>query len=326
MATLSFAANAQERAVLDFYTRVDYNWINGNDIASGEESGFCGRYIFLRGYGDLGNGFKYSFAQRLNTINTNSKNFDSTDWSFLEYTTPGGFWTFTGGKIVMDVGSYEYDSNPIDIPFFSHYVYRVDAYLPGVSAAIHPTANDSFAFLLTRSPYDTDTDNYLGYALEWRGHHGCWHPIYTIGAYEQNPYDMSYQVAFGNLFQWDKGYVEVDYLRRAIIGEGDSKPFSHHDYTFASRGALRFTDRWSAIYKVTRDFNNHKCNFDLTLPVNTNNTILGAGFEYYPIKNSQDIRLFGIAIKSIGDFGGIPNEYFRIDLGLKWKINLITVK
>lgn len=326
MAAFSSATSAQDRTVLDFYTRVDYNWINGTDNIGGEESGFCGRYLFLRGYGDLGNGFKYSFAQRLNTPNKDTKYFDSTDWSFLEYTTPGGFWTFTGGKIVLDVGSYEYDANPIDIPFFSNYVHRIDAYLPGVSAAIHPTENDSFAFLLTRSPFDTETDNYLGYALEWRAHHGFWHPLYTISAYEQGPYDMTFLFALGNLFEWDNGFVEVDILRRAKAEDEHNRPFSRNDFTFASRGEYRFTDRLAAIYKVTCDYNDHNSTFDLTIPAHTDNTMFGAGLEYYPVRNSQDIRLFGIAIKSIGEFGGLPNEFFRIDLGLKWKINLITVK
>ena len=53
-------ANAQDRLNIDFFTRVEYNYVSGTDGTGGETSGFRGRHIFLRGSGDLGNGFTYS--------------------------------------------------------------------------------------------------------------------------------------------------------------------------------------------------------------------------------------------------------------------------
>ena len=314
-------ASAQEKFKLDFYTRVDYNWIDGTDVITDEYSGFKGRYLFIRGEGNLGDGFHYSFAQRLNVKITDNNFFDATDWSFLDYTTPRGGWTFSAGKIVLDVGSYEYDGNPIDIPFFSQYNILIEAYLFGTSVTRHATENDDFMFILTRSPYDTPENNHLAYTLEWRAHHGCWHPIYTIGCSEQDDFDPFMTLGLGNLFKWNNGYLETDFVGRQEYGHRD---LSKSSFTTSMRAQYKLTDRTALICKTVFDYN--KANiYDRTIPMNTNTRIYGAGVEFYPVK-SEDIRLFGIFAHACGDFGGVPNHYNRIDLGIKWKVNLLSIK
>lgn len=300
----------------------------GNDAATNEKSGFAGRFLFLRAQGDLGRGFKYSFAQRFNTINRDTKLFESTDWSFLEYTTPDSKWTFTGGKIVMDAGSFEYDANPIELPFFSQFANRIDAYMPGFSIAHHFSDKDNIVFLLTKSPYDTDDDNFLSYTLEWRAHHGHWEPLYTISCYEKEKKfsedrPASLQLSVGNRFFWDRTYVEADFIKR-FVATDDS--FSHNDITASFRAGYNLTDRWTAICKAVWDLNDNDADYIPTVPVNTNTAILGAGIEFYPIEKYHDIKLFGILIKGLGIYDGLDNKYTRFEMGLKWKVNLLTIK
>lgn len=313
---------AQERLKVDFYTRFDYNYVDGTDASTGEFSGFKGRFLMVRAFGDFGNGFSYAISQRLNKINRDTRTFDSTDWVYLTYTTPDGGWDFTGGKVVQWVGAFEYDDNPVEIPFFSQYANHCNPYLLGGIVGKFIGQNDKLSFVFTESPYDTPDKNLFGYALEWRGHHGIWSPIYTASLYEQDAFGPSYQFAFGNEFKWGKWEIKYDHLQRF---NGNRSSWHHYDFTAAAQCRYALTDHWNLLAKATCDINDNEVPFDLTVGTGTNNQMYSAGFEFYPDKE-HDIKLYGLYIRSVGDFEYLQNDFTRIALGVKWKFNMITIK
>jgi len=313
---------AQERLKLDFYTRFDYNFLSTSENANGEESGFAGRFLMVRAEGNLGNGFSYAISHRLNKINKDIKAFNSTDWAYLTYTTKDGGWDFSAGKVVQWVGAYEYDDNPIDIPFLSNYSSRCNPYLLGAIAGKIFSPNDRLSLICTTSPYDTPEKNLLAYALEWRGHHGCWHPIYTFNISEQEIYGPSYLIGLGNKFELGKWELKYDHLQRFC---GEKSSWKHLDFSASCLVRYRLTDHWTLFGKTTCDINDNEVPFDLTVSNGTNNRLYGAGVEFFPDKE-RNIKLYGMHIRSLGEYANIPNDFSRTCIGLKWKVNMITLK
>lgn len=316
------AIGAQERLNIDLYSRVDYNYVSGTDASTGELSGFSGRYLIVRADGDLGNGFSYNLSQRLNKINKSTRTFDSTDWIELNYRTPDGNWDFTGGKTVHWVGAYEYDDNPIEVPFFSQYTSHCNPYLLGAIIGRKITCNDRLAFICTESPYDTPDSNHLGYSLEWRGHHGLWHPIYTAGIYEQDYFGPAFQLAFGNLFEWGKFEVKYDYMQRFTA---DRDTWNHCDFTSALMCRYSLTDNLTIFGKATCDINDNIINFDRTVGCGTRSRMYGAGLEYFPDKK-HNIKFYAFALRSVGQFESKENDFTRVSFGIKWKADMLTIK
>ena len=313
---------AQERLKIDFYTRFDYNCVSGNDVSTGEISGFKGRFLLVRAEGDLGNGFTYYISHRLNKTNRDVKTFDSTDWAFLTYTTPDGKWDFSGGKLVQWVGAYEYDDHPIDVPFFSQYANHCNPYQLGVMAGRIFSPNDRLSFECNASPYNQPGKNYLSYTLMWNGHHGIWHPIYTANLYEQEAYGPMYQIALGNEFRSGRLNVNLDQINRF---NNDPSSLKHLDFMTSLTCRYALTGHWTLFGKATCDYNDNVIPFDSTVGAGTDNRMYGAGFEFFP-DVEHNIKLYGFYLRSAGDFEFQQNDFSRIVFGLKWKVNMITLK
>lgn len=322
--TVHFEAFAEKGFLdLDFYTRVEYNFVSGTDACSGETSGFRGRHIYVRANGDLGHGFSYSIAHRLNNINTVTKYFDSTDWSWLAYTTPDEKWTFTAGKIVMLAGSFEWDLNPIHVPFFTGSVNLVNPYQIGASVSRALTPEDALTFICTRSQYDTELDNCLTYTLEWRGIRDCWQNIYVAQFVEEAAMGGFLQFGLGNIFTLGPLSLDLDLMARTSPFYADS--WRHIDMTLNVKLDYPVSDKITLFTKCGYERNDNDIAFDVMSPVGTDTGIASLGLEYFPL-GTPDIRLFAFAARSGGYFGGILNRYDRACLGLIWKIDMLTLK
>ena len=313
---------AQDRLNIDFFTRAEYNYVSGTDACSGETSGFRGRHIFVRASGDLGSGFTYSIAHRLNNVNTQPKYFESTDWSWLCYTTPNGGWAFTAGKIVMEAGSFEWDDNPIYVPFFTGSLNYANPYQIGASVTKYVGDNDSFSFLCTRSQYDTELDNSLSYSLEWRATHGLWQSLYIAQFIEEASMGGFLQFGLGNILTFGPIALQVDILARTSPYYASS--WSHFDATLNLKLDYAVTDRITLFSKCGYERNDNVVAFDPMSPLGTATGVASLGVDYYPLE-SGNIKLFAFAMHSEGYYGGLLNRYNRACFGLLWKIRMISL-
>lgn len=315
-------ANAQDRLNIDFFTRVEYNYVSGTDGTGGETSGFRGRHIFLRGSGDLGNGFTYSIAHRLNNVNSQPKYFDSTDWSWLRYTTPNGNWAFTAGKIVLETGSFEWDANPIYVSVFTPSFNFVNPYQIGVSVARNLGDSDCFSFICTRSMYDTEFDNSLSYSLEWRATHGLWQSLYVAQFIEEPAYGGFLQLGLGNIFTFGPVDLNIDLMTRTSPYYSSS--WRYLDATLSMKLEYNVTDRLTLFAKGSYERNDNETLFDPMVPSGTATGLVALGVDYYPLA-SRNIKLFAFAVHSDGYFGELLNRYDRACFGLFWKIRMISL-
>ncbi len=314
------AVRAEGKLDLDFYTRVEYNYVSGTDACAGETSGFRGRHIYVRASGDLGSGFSYSIAHRLNNVNSQTKYFESTDWSILTYTTPNRRWAFNAGKIVMEAGSFEWDDNPIYVPFFVGSVNLVNPYQIGASV-IRYYNGGSFSFLCTRSQYDTELDNCLTYSLEWRPTVGFWNGLYIAQFIEEGVHGGFFQFGLGNRFTGDLLSLDVDILARTSPFYAES--WRHLDFTADFKLSCRITDKLSVYSKCGYERNDNDIAFDPMSPLGTDTGIASLGLDFFPT-GSRDIQLFCFAASSGGSYGGALNRYTRACFGLLWKIDMIS--
>ena len=327
----SLMSFAQESLVtnLQIDARLDYmqEYQEGGKIQ--DNSGFRGKFLNIRMDGRLTDNISYSYRQRLNKPNKDVSFFDATDWITLTY-TPGN-WSFSGGKQVVAIGGYEYDRAPIDIYFSSEYWHHIACYQIGVSAAYTlNSGNDTFKFQFCESPFrknalNADNDEMFAYNLMWTSSHGVFNSIYSVNMIEYLPGRFINYIAAGNRFELGKFDIELDLMNRA----SSLKNFLGKDFSVMAEFVWKATDRLNIFAKYTYDTNKADEPGDLCVAYGTDVTRFGAGLEYFPLKDSKNIRLHLNGCYTLGtcpETTSLKPKQTIIDAGLTWRMNMLNLK
>ena len=151
---------------ISFESRFGYNNTIGGDAA-----GIGGDGLYMNVNGKISKGFSYSLCQKFfSAIGEDQSVFDNTDWMTLSYNV-GGF-TFSAGKDVLMLGSFEYDAYDIDSYFDMNSMFynSFSSYQWGAKAMwTNKSESSSFAFQVTTSPfsYAPREENLYSYNLGW---------------------------------------------------------------------------------------------------------------------------------------------------------------
>lgn len=324
---LSAALHAQNELVdLKIEARADYQreYVDGNEIE--ENCGFEGKFLNIRIDGNIGEGFTYSYRQRLNKANNDQSFFDATDWINLTYTK--GNWSATAGKMVVGIGGFEYDKAPIDLYFCSEYWANIPCYQFGVSGAYTTNSgNDRFVVQFCESPFAGELRDMYAYNILWYGSHGWFNTIYSANLMEYAPGKYINYIVLGNRFDMGKCSLELDIMNRAASGQC----FLGKDITIIGQISWKPSKRFNIFGKATYDVNNCTKATDLCVLPGTEITRVGAGIEFYPLKSgSHDIRLHANGCYTFGDnknsAGSLLDKQTYFDVGLTWKMNLLKIK
>lgn len=308
--------------------RIDYmqEYIDAETV--GSNSGFKGRYLLFRLDGNITDGLTYSFRQRINRPTTNSSLFDATDWLMLTYTK--GPWSISGGKQIVAIGGYEYDRSPIDLFFCSEYWNNISCFQFGASCSYaFGEGKDKLTLQISESPFrrgslNSADDNILAYNLMWNGSHDWFKSIYSLNMVEYMPGKFINYIVLGNEFTFGKFTCELDIMNRAT----DMKNIALTDYSLIGELAWAPIDALNIFVKASYD-RNKGVKEDLCVSYGTDILRVGAGIEYYPLKNSKNLRLHLNCCYTDGESPATnllrPNQTI-IDGGLTWKMNFLNIK
>ncbi|MBQ6695063.1 MAG: porin [Bacteroidaceae bacterium] len=303
--------------------RADYQreYADGSEVE--DNCGFKGKFLNIRMDGKLGNGFSYSYRQRLNKPNKDASFFDATDWINLTYST--GAWSFGGGKQVVAIGGYEYDAAPIDLYFCSEYWHHIPCYQVGVSAAYTiGGGSDKFMVQVCQSPWRANAGDMYAYNLMWCASYSNFSTLCSVNMMEVYPGKYINYIALGTELQVGECKLRLDLMNRA----SDEHAFWGKDISMVGEAEWLPNEHLTLFAKATYDVNNTDGSLDLCVLPGTEITRVGAGVEYYPMKNgSKDVRLHANACYTFGENGNLAgaliDKQTLVDVGLTWRIDLL---
>lgn len=316
-------ATAQESSHVNLRVeaRGDFQYENiaGNTIDG--STGFRGKQLNLRLNGNINESWSYVYRQRMGKPNSDASYFDAVDHLNLTYTT--GAWAFTGGKQTVAVGGYEYDRAPIDFYFGSEYWYNMACYQWGVNVKYNfgTESNDALTLQVVQSSFRDVNPRMLSYNLMWTGSYGWLDILHSVNMLEYQPGKFVNFIALGHQFNMGDFKLQLDWMNRA-----DMSNFDFYDFSVMADLSWNASDKLNVFGKYSYDVNESNM-ADYCVLVGTKLTRVGAGVEYFPIKDSRDVRLHGTysyAWGKNGNPGGtVWNNHSFISLGVTWKMNIL---
>lgn len=317
-------AQNQEKLNLFFETRLDYQreYLDGQSVK--ENNGFKGKYFNIMMNGSITDKLSFSYRQRLNKPNKDASFFDATDWLYLSYAATDK-WTLSAGKQVVGIGGFEYDRAPIDVYLGSEYWHNIPCYSWGVSATYQlPKGKDKITFQACNSPFDLPHEEMYAFNLMWMGDHGWFSSLYSANLLEWKPGSYICYLSLGNQFKIGNARLQLDYMNRAT----DEHAFLFRNCSLVGELAYMIAHRVNVFGKVSYDVNRTNTVADLCVLPGTEITRVGGGVEFYPLNDNRNLRLhasggytFG---KNANPNGALNDGQAFFDLGLKWKIDLLS--
>lgn len=299
---------------------VHYENIGGQTIDG--NTGFRGQQLNLRLNGNINDAWSYAYRQRMGKPNGNASYFDAVDHINLTYTT--GSWSFTGGKQSVSVGGYEYDQAPLDFYFGSEFWYNMACYQWGVNVRyiLGTENNDVLNLQVTQSPFRSVNPSMLSYNLMWTGSYAFLDILHSVNMQEYMPGKFINFIALGHQFYLGYFTLQLDWMNRA-----DMNNFGFDDFSVMANLSWSASEKLNVFGKVTYDVN--KDNFvDLCVSAGTELIRVGAGVEYFPIKDSRNVRLhaaYSYAWGKNGNSAGtVWDNHSFITLGATWKMSILN--
>ena len=202
------------------------------------------------------------------------------DWAYLEYTT--GDWIFTLGKNTMLTGGYEYDAYDWDLhsSLGSSFWNNFQCYQWGGRVGYALTEDHVLSLELTTSPYGElpFSSGLFAASVGWRGSIGPWQPLWSFSAIQRDDDEIEPVFYFGNRFELEPVAVELDLSNRV----GDELLILDKGFAAHCRADWSISDHFSLLGKVGYE--------DHSTP-GVDNWNLGAAFHWFPLKESQDLRV-----------------------------------
>lgn len=321
------AVNLRIEARADFQREyVEDSLVKGN-------SGLRGNIVDILLQGDINEHFSYKYRQRLNGISKDYNFFDATDWLYLAY-SPNERFTFLAGKWVAMIGGWDFDPAPIDVFQVCEFCYHYPCYQWGVNFIYNtPDHKSKFIAQLCESPfrrtYETQTGegaDTWAYNLMWYGNYGLFHSAWSLNFIEYTPGNFINYIALGNRFNLGSHMVlDVDFVNRAAKGQ----TFLFKDYSIMGRFNYAFNKKVEAYAKASYDVNNTDTDRDMAIARGTDITRLGAGVNYYPLKNDL-VRVhayysYGFG-KNTTPAAVVQDNQSLINIGVSWKMDVFKSK
>lgn len=279
---------------------------------SGFDFGNSSLYTFLDG--SIGN-FSYSMSNHWFSSDWDSTkalyenafrsdDFDFIDWLTLSYTV--GQFTFTAGKDMLSIGTWELDYYDVDVhsSLVSPVWHKLAIYQWGANVE-YTTKDESttLRFQFGTSPFGERpfASNRFVYSLYWTGEYGCFSPIWSVNFIEsEQKGSFANIIALGNAFSMGDFTLEVDYMNRAT----SIKNFFNQEFSVGAQLIYNHKDKVEAFVKGGYDHYNGSDIFgyeDDVWFIPFDNSFcprywyVGGGVHYFPLRESRDLRLHAVA-------------------------------
>ena len=320
--------SAQEtslRPKLKFEARCDYN----HDSENADKSGIKGYIVDFKLEGDLSPRFSYKYRQRLNKPQKDASFFDATDWLYLTYKAHRNV-SLMAGKWIVALGGWETEPAPIDIFQVGEFCNSYSCYQWGANVILN-TNNDNHQvyFQFCESPFRKLYEQTSGkgkemwaYNVLWIGNADFFHSFYSANMMEYRPGKFLSFVALGNRFDLGpKVSLDFDFQHRASRASDFFK-----DYSISTQIDYHPVPAFRCFSKYSYDTNTTGNDSDLCVHDGTKISRLGAGVEYFPLKN-DNLRLHAQYSYSWGDNtnpdGVLRDKQSVVNVGVTWRMHIL---
>ena len=310
--------DAQENEVTDLIPEISLDMRGGYEQDFTEGTGrFFGDGLYLDINGTIGRGFSYSVNHRIaSSYYEDNAGFNGTNWLTLTYEI--GDFAFTAGKDGLLVGSFEYDEYDLDAygTMNSMFYNMLDCWQWGVYGTWYPADDHEVSIQVANSPFSYGEPNLFAYAAAWRGEMDDYESYWTVNLWQTAPGRYVKSVNLGNRLSFDDFTVDLEYMTRGT----DMKKLFTKDFTVMAAPSYEIEDRLRIFGKFGWERTEDEPEYELAYEecFGSDYLFYGAGLEFFPLKDNQDIRLH--ATWSGNNFGGN-----RFDIGLTWKMNLTRI-
>lgn len=270
--------------------------------------GFQGDYLNLRITGSVNENFSYAFQQRLNKPVIANNLFNATDWVYLLYRK--NHWGFQAGKMMLEYGGYEFDEAPINLYWCSQMWNNFEsAFIFAVNGHYYLDNGNEFLFQISQSPYvERSFGMKLAYNLAAKGSAGFYSWKHSLNLFDLPDSGQVGSIVLGNCFTAGPARLELDIYQR-----GNMSSFKlFDDISVSANFVYSFKDWMNVIAKTTYDCNYSQ--YDPLIPVYGEFLSYGGGFEFFPNRDSKDIRIHALYYHS---------EQSVLFVGLTWRIHLL---
>ena len=299
----------------------------GSEGLSGVDFGSTSLYTFLDG--NIGENFSYSMSNHwlsttpgaLYADPFRSDEADFIDWLTLSYSV--GPFTFTLGKESLLYGSYEFDYSDIDqnAEVCSSFWNKSMTYQWGGKIEYgFSDESSALAFHFASSPFGVRpfASKLFCYSLMWSGEYGCFAPLWSVNFIEYEPGVFVKTVGLGNGFYFDNLSIEFDAMYRHLNYDGSNHEALAVCRVGYSKDKLEIFAKGGYEYHSGMDifgYDDELC-FYPTDSTESSYAFYGGGVNYYPLKNSQALRLHALVA---------ANNYAKsiaISIGATYHFNL----
>lgn len=310
--------DANETEVTDHMPDISLDMRGGYAQDFSESAGkFFGDALYLNIDGKISPHFSYSFNQTLAaSFMDDCSGFNGTNWLTLTYETDN--FAFTAGKDGLLVGSFEYDSSNIDSYFDMNSMFynMLECWQWGIYGTWYASENQEASLQIANSPFSYGEPNLFAYAAAWRGSWDFYESYWTVNLWQMEPGSYVKALNFGNRFYFGNLTFDLEYMTRGA----EVKGLFTKDFTLMTKPSYNMADRLTVFGKFGWERTAEDLPYELAYEecLGSDYLFYGAGVEYYPLKDNQDIRLH--AAWAGNNFGGN-----RLDIGLTWKMNLTRI-
>lgn len=320
--TIVLSQNENPKIRLKLDTRFDFEARIPTNKDSNSLSSIDGKYLNIIIDGEINDKFSYNYRQRLILDGKNGYQsfFNATDWMYLTYKMNSNFF-LCAGKQVVAIGGYEYDAAPIDQYFWSDFWNNVVCYQFG--ASVNYKSNNekhNIGFQITNSPFaNKSMENIYAYNLIWYGNMNWFNTIYSVNMVEYEKGHFINYIALGNKFDVGRFSLELDLMNRASSKQDNF--FS--DYSLIGNLVYNVNNKLKIFGKAGHDENKSQqittaFVYDRFVLPGTSYNFCGLGVEYFPIKDSKDVRLHAYWALNNNE-----KQYNTFNIGLRWQIKVL---
>lgn len=287
--------------------------------------GFEGSYLNFVLNGAINNHISYNLRYRIARDNGTPREFmNSVDWVYLTY-APDARYSFSAGKQVVMIGTYEYDYAPIDIYYASDFWNHIPCYQLGVSASRHWGAAQTLSLQVTNSPFSKrEHDTVMAFNLMWRGQYAPWlQTIYSANMIGVRRGQYINYVALGHRFVCHNLSFELDYINR--YGAHHTPVFA--DFTLTGKFDIDLGPKWRIFVKGGYDQNRSQAPdcaapIDLCVLPGVERGFYGAGIEWRPLS------LMGNPLRLHAFWDGETQHgqsTQTVAIGLRWTMDVLNL-
>ena len=242
------------------------------------------------------------------------------DWAYMTYSF--GQFAVTLGKDMITTGGLEFDDYDFEVhpALVSSYWHELACYQWGGKFAFTtPSESDTFSLQVTTSPFGDRpfASKLFNYSLEWRGEHGPLETIWSATALGTEPGKYQPVFTLGQRLNFDSITVGLDAF--SVIGDEDEEEnvILHRGITLMPSILYSPSEKFDILAKGGYE------NYSLETVLDdepVKHWWAGLAFHWYPLKDSQDLRVHAVAAYRPGN-----EDFFApvsLTVGLLYNISI----